>query len=271
MDRGLLLCKECRHQSSVTAGTIFQGTRKPLRSWFHAAWWITTQKYGANALGLQRVLGLRSYQTAWTWAHKLRRAMVRPGRDRLSGIIEVDEMYVGGQEADVWGRETQRKAIVAVAAQVNEGKLGRIRLRCIADVKGPTLISFVKDVIEPGSLVQTDGWRGYHSLPKHGFRHQATSLSASPDPAHVVMPHVHRVASLLKRWLLGTYQGSVSRAHLDYYLDEFTFRFNRRTSRARGMLFYRLISQAVQTDHTPTQSLYLGVGRGVRKGNPNFG
>ena len=226
------------------------------------------RKYGANALGLQRVLGLGSYKTAWVWLHKLRRAMVRPDRDQLSGVVQVDESYVGGVEAGVRGRETIKKAIVAIAAEVDGRKIGRIRLRWVPDLSAPVLRGFVKDSIAPASTVHTDGWPSYQGLAKLGFRHTVTNLSTSGDPAHVLMSAVHRVASLLKRWVLGTLQGGIAREHLPYYLDEFTFRFNRRTSRARGLLFYRLLEQAVQCAPTPASALYLGTGRGKRPAEP---
>lgn len=260
---GLLVCRECQRRTSMLAGTIFHRTRRPLRTWFLAAWEITSQKYGANALGLQRVLGLKSYQTAWAWLHKFRRAMVRPGRDRLNGIVEVDEVYVGGVEDGARGRYTETKAIVAVAVEiVDEKRLGRVRMRPVQDVSAASLASFVRDAVEPGASVLTDGWAGYTGLTAFGYDHIVINQSASPDPAHVLLPGPHRVASLVKRWLLGTYQGGVAKAQLPYYLDEFTFRFNRRSSRARGLLFYRLIEQAAALPHTPTAELYRGTGRG---------
>lgn len=246
------MCTACGRKTSVTAGTIFDKTRTPLRTWFAAVWYVTNQKYGTSALGLQRVLGLGSYQTAWTMLHKLRRAMVRPGRDRLAGDVEVDETYVGGHEQGVRGRETRRKAIVAIAVELAAPRgFGRARLRRVPDVSAESLVGFVAEAVEPGSVVHTDGWRSYNALPEQGYTRKTTVLSASGDPAHVSMPAVHRVASLLKRWLLGTHQGAVRPEQLDYYLDEFTFRFNRRTSRSRGMLFYRLLEQAVVTDPAP--------------------
>ncbi len=263
MRRGLLLCSQCRAQTSVTAGTVFEGTRKPLRLWFIAAWEITSHKYGTNAVHLGRVLGLKSYKTAWSWLHKLRRAMVRPDRDRLLGVVEVDETYVGGPEEGTSGRHTEKRAIVAVAVEVvDEKRLGRLRLRRVAEVSAEALEPFVTDTVEPGSSVLTDGWGGYTGLSARGYDHLVINQSASPDPAHVLMPGVHRIAALLKRWLLGTHQGAVSREHLNYYLDEYTFRFNRRSSRSRGLLFYRLLEQAVQTEHSPTHALFLGTGRG---------
>jgi transposase-like protein len=263
--RGILVCPECQGQMSVLAGSIFHRTRTPLRTWFLAAWMITSQKYGANALGLKRELGLKSYQTAWAWLHKFRRAMVRPGRERLNGTIEIDETYVGATEEGARGRTAQRKAIVAVAVEiVDENRPGRIRLRPIPDVGAKSLNSFAREAVEPGSTILTDGWVGYSGLSSLGFEHVVINQSASPDPAHVLMPGVHLVSSLVKRWLLGTYQGAIAQAQLPYYLDEFTFRFNRRSSRARGLLFYRLIEQASQVDYTPTAALYQGTGRGRR-------
>jgi transposase-like protein len=243
--RGLLHCRGCQGQTSLTAGTIFQDTRKPLRMWFMAMWYATNQKNGVSALGLQRVLGLGSYETAWTWLHKLRRAMVRPGRDSLCGTVEVDETYVGGVEKGKRGRQTETKAIVAVAAEENGKGIGRIRLRRVTDVSGASLLPFVQSAVVPGAVVHTDGWSGYSGLTAAGYKHEVTVVSASPDPAHVVMPRVHNIAALLKRWLLGTHQGGIQHVHLDYYLDEFAFRFNRRRSKARGLLFHRLVQQAV--------------------------
>jgi transposase-like protein len=243
----------------VTAGTIFQDTRKPLRLWFRTIWYVTSQKNGASAMGLQRVLGLGSYLTAWMWLHKLRRAMVRPGRDRLSGRIEVDETYVGGKEAGVHGRETQTKALVVIAAQEDGRGIGRIRMARVPDASAVSLQGFIQDVIEPGSVVHTDGWEGYRNLKQKGYGHEVTVLrNAGKDAAVRLMPRVHRIAGLLKRWVLGTHQGAVSPKHLDYYLDEYTFRFNRRKSRSRGKLFYRLVQQAVQIDPSPYKSIVGG-------------
>lgn len=243
--RGYLHCRSCEGEISATAGTLFERTRKPLRDWFFAIWFVTSQKHGANALGLQRVLGLGSYQTAWTWLHKMRRAMVRPGRDRLAGDVEVDETYLGGPEEGLHGREIEDKAIVVIAAEIRGRATGRIRLRRIEDVSSASLMPFIKDAVTEGSLVHTDGWQGYSGLERNGYNHKVTKVGEDNKPAHELMPRVHRIASLLKRWLLGTHQGGVQKRHLDYYLDEFTFRFNRRRSRSRGLLFYRLIEQAV--------------------------
>lgn len=258
----LLECANCHYQVSVTAGTIFQDTRKPLRQWFRAMWYITSQKNGSSALGLQRVLGLGSYLTAWSWLHKIRRAMVRIGRDRLSGEVEVDEAYLGGPEEGVRGRQIEKKALVAVAAQKDGRGIGRIRLKRVVDATADSLQQFIIASVDPGSIIHTDGWDGYSGLAEVGYLHKVTVQNEKQRKPHELMPRVHRVVSLLKRWILGTHQGSVSLEHLDYYLDEFTFRFNRRTSRFRGKLFYRLLQQAVETWPAP----YSSLNRQVRKG-----
>ena len=248
MPDGRWTCALCARKVSVTAGTIFDRSRVPLADWFTAIWFMTNQKHGVSALGLQRLLGLGSYQTAWTMLRKLRAAMVRPGRERLQGTVEVDETYVGGIEQGTRGRGTERKFIVAIAIEVlSPIGFGRVRLKRVADASSRSLIPFVQFAIEPGSQVRTDGWKGYAGLAKEGYEHHAVSISSCGDPAHVVMPGVHKIASLLKRWMLGTHQGSVTATHLDAYLDEFAFRFNRRKSRRRGMLFYRLLENAVVT------------------------
>jgi transposase-like protein len=252
---GRLECASCGHQTSVTAGTIFQDTRKPLTTWFRAMWWLTSQKTGVSALGMQRVLGLGSYKTAWTWLHKLRRAMVRPGRDRLKGRVEVDEAYVGGLEEGRPGRGQDRKALIVVAAEEDGAQIGRIRMRRLAAASAENLQAFLTDSVAAGSVVHTDGWPGYRDLESKGYVHEITLRGPRPQAASKLMPRVHRVISLLKRWLMGTRQGAVSCDHLDYYLDEFTFRFNRRTSRHRGKLFLRLLENAVQVESAPYKSI----------------
>jgi len=261
MRRGLWLCAGCRYQASVTAGTVFQDGRLPLPLWFRAMWYVTSQKNGVSALGVQRVLGLGSYQTAWAWLHKLRRAMVRPGRDRLSGTVEVDETYWGGEEAGVVGRQTHDKVLIAVAAQVDETRIGRIRLKRIPNHTKATLHGFISQTIEPGSTVRTDGLNHYTGLT--GYTHEVIVVKKQNAKASELLPRVHRVVSLLKRWLLGTHQGAVGPAHLDYYLDEFTFRFNRRNSASRGKLFYRLVQQAVQIGPQPYRTLVKPQGMGA--------
>jgi len=246
--RALWHCPACGLQSSVTAGTVLHRTRKPLSLWFRAMWHVTTQKYGTNALGLQRVLGLGSYQTAWQWLHKLRRAMVRPGRDRLTGLVQIDETYLGGPKPGKRGRGAAGKEMVVIAVQDKGGKkVGRIRLRHVPNGRAVNLGPFVQDSVAPGSPVWTDDWNGYCGLPALGYERRIVS------PNELKLPHL--VASLMKRWLLGTYQGAVRPSHLSYYLDEYTFRFNRRTSRSRGKLFYRLVQQTLMVDPVPGEEL----------------
>ena len=246
-------CCECGRQTSVIAGTIFQDTRKPLRNWFTAIWWVTTQKSGASAAGLQQVLGLGSYQTAWTWLHKIRTAMVNPARTKLSGTVEVDECYIGGVEHDgKRGRGTENKSIVVIGVELPAGKnqLGRARMTVVPDVSGKSLVEkFVKENVEPGSTVITDGWSGFNSLEANGYTRVIPKKFEVADPENL-LPHVHMIVSLLKRWLLGTHQGAVQEEHLQAYLDEYVFRFNRRKSAKRGPLFYRLLENAMRVPPT---------------------
>jgi transposase-like protein len=252
--RTRLMCRSCGRQSTVTAGTIFDKTRTPLRVWLAAAWYITNQKQGVSALGLQRVLGLGSYETAWTMLHRFRRAMVRPDRERLKGLVEVDETYLAltdrQEPISPRGRKNQTtKVLVAIAVEIHEPKgFGRIRLSRIANDSEACVVPFVQASVEPGAQVRTDGSAAYRSLRELGYGHERKVMLGSDTPAHVSMTGVHRVASLVKRWILGTHHGSVQPEHLDAYLDEFVFRFNRRASSSRGLLFYRLLCQAVTTD-----------------------
>lgn len=251
--RSRLVCLSCKHQTSVTAGTIFEKTRTPLKVWLAGAWYLTNQKHGVSALGLQNVLGLGSYQTAWTMLHRFRRAMVRPGRELLSGLVEVDETYIaiGDKSIPAGGKRRHpkiTKTAVVIAVEMIEPKgFGRIRLKRITDLSESQVIPFVKDVIQVGSTVHTDGSAAYRSLKEEGYIHERSVVRGSEVPAHVSLPGVHRVASLIQRWLLGTHQGAVQPEKLDHYLNEFVFRFNRRKSLSRGMLFYRLVEQAIVT------------------------
>ena len=260
MGDGLLRCRACRARTSVTAGTIFDKTRYPLQMWFHVMWHVVGQKNGVSALGLKRELGLGSYQTAWAWMHKLRRAMVNPSRDLIGGpgtVVEVDETFVGGvKTTKAGGRSPHGKAVVGIAAQERRGGVVKVRLARLPDTKRDTLTEFVLDHVARGSELRTDAWAGYNDIGRYQYEHVVTNMSSADAlDAHVTMPAAHRVASLLKRWLLGTHQGGMSREQLDYYLDEFVFRFNRRSSRSRGLLFYRLIEGAVATEPAPYKTL----------------
>jgi len=258
--RGLWVCRECQRQTSVKAGTIFQDSRLGLVPWFRAIWWVCSQKGGVNALGLQRMMGWSSYQTAWACLHKLRRAMVRPGRDRLTGRVEVDETYSGAPHPGPRGRGALGKALIVVAAQAKGRRVGRIRMAQIPDVSGRSLTAFVRHAVEPGSLVRTDDWDGYRSLTRLGYQHVVVTAKEAVRESRL-LPRVHLVVSLLKRWLMETHHGAVSGLHLDYYLDEFTFRFNRRASASRGKLFYRLLQNAVQVGPSPYARLVRQAGR----------
>lgn len=244
--RGRYECVRCGFQVSVLAGTIFQDTKAELRLWFRAMWYVTNQKSGISALGLQRTLGLGSYETAWTWLHKLRTAMVRPGRDRLAGEVEVDEVYWGGPRPGKRGRGAAGKTLIVIAAQVDGRRIGRIRLQRVPDASAPSLERAVHAAVEPGSVIRTDGLSSYNGLPARGYVHEVVRKEAVLGEN--LLPRANRVAALFKRWLVGTHQGRVDPTHLDAYLDEFTFRFNRRTSRWRGKLFYRLVQQAVAVE-----------------------
>ena len=254
------MCPVCGGRSSVTAGTIFDRTRTPLTVWFTACWLLATGKDGISALGLKRVLEIGSYQTAWAMLHRLRSVLVRPGRDRLAGTVEVDETYIGGEELGLsGGRARGKKVLTGIAVEIREPKgLGRCRMAPLTDASAASLHPFVTDHVEPGATVITDGWMGYHGLTKLGYFHDRRSQRAArargDDPGEL-LPAVHRVASLTKRWLLGTHQGAVDGAHLTHYLDEFVFRFNRRRSRSRGMVFYRVLELAVAHDPVRYQDL----------------
>ena len=257
--RNTIHCSICEHQTSLTVGTIFQDTKKPLLLWFHIMWWVVAQKTGVSASNMKDFMGFGSYETVWTWLHKLRRAMVIPGRDMLSGEIEVDETFIGGIEpgSDKKGRGAETKTLVVVATECIGKQIGRVRFRCIDAATAENLIPFIHVNVVQGSTIITDGWKGYLSLPlkkdgeNSGYIHEVKIITGSDNQTHELLPHVHMVDSLLKRWLLGTHQGKVSPKYLPYYLDEFAFRFNRKLSTFRGKLFYRLIQQSVVTEPVP--------------------
>jgi transposase-like protein len=246
-------CAVCGAKTSVTAGTIFDKTRTPLTVWFTVCWMFASGKDGVSALSVQRTLEIGSYQTAWAMLHRLRVVLVRPGRDRLGGAVEVDETYIGGEEPGLrGGRAKGKKVLTCIAVEVHEPRgFGRCRMAPIADGSAASLHGFVTDHVEPGATIITDGWAGYRGLDKLGYVHDRRSQRAArlggEDPGDL-LPGVHRIASLAKRWLLGTHQGSGDAAHLPDYLNEFVFRFNRRRSRSRGLVFYRVLELAVAHD-----------------------
>lgn len=259
-DSKLWMCSSCGRQTSVTAGTIFHRTRKPLKTWFAVIWFVCAQKNGASAKSLQQMFGFGSYETAWTWMHKIRRAMVRPDRDLLGGpgiAVELDETFVGGRSPAESKRFGNKTEVVIAVERLHPKGLGRVRMRQI-DSKNRKLeiFDFIDDVIASGTILYTDGASTYNDIKdQFDVTHQPINLVGGGGLAHDMLPAVHRIAALVKRWIAGTLHHGQSSKHLDYYLDEYTFRFNRRNSRSRGMLFYRLLQQAVNTDPHPLKEL----------------
>ncbi len=244
-------CGVCGRRVSAAAGTIFHGTRTPLTVWFAAAWQMTSQKHGISALGLKRTLGIGSEQTAWAMLHRYRTAMVRPGRERLRGIVEVDETYLGGPEPGIRGRGARGKVMVEVAVEQDGWALGRCRLQVIPDVDGPTLRVFMLDHVEPGSTVITDGLASYRPACGEDYTHQPEPIGPSGQQAHELLPGVHRVASQAQRWLLGTHQGGVKPGHIQAYLDEFTFRWSALTRQRHAVLPTPRTSRELPATHLP--------------------
>jgi len=245
-------CRHCDKRTAVTAGTLFDRRRSPLTVWFQVCWMFATAKNGVSALTVQRSLEIGSYVTAWAMLHRLRKVLIRPGRERLSGTVQVDETYFGGVEPGLaGGRAKGKKALVAVAVEETVRGFGRCRMQVVTDASAATLGRFISDNVEPGATVITDGWSGYTDVAGAGYEHQVRNQSAAKragEDIGTLLPGVHRVASLAKRWMLGTHQVSITEAHLPAYLNEFCFRFNRRRSRSPGMLFYRALQLAVGHD-----------------------
>jgi transposase-like protein len=262
-------CSECHERTSPTAGTIFDKTRTPLTVWFMACWLFASQKDGISALALKRGLEIGSYQTAWAMLHRLRSVLVRPGRERLRGEVEVDETYIGGEEPGLrGGRQKGKKVLVGVAVGRREPKgFGRCRMVPIPDASAVSLRSFLLENVEPGATVITDGWQSYPPATKDLYVHRPLK-GASGQDASKLLPGVHKVSSLAKRWLLGTHQGSIDEAHLADYLDEFVFRFNRRRSRSRGLVFYRVLELAAVHDPVRYRELIYNPQPGRRSPQP---
>lgn len=242
--RNVFVCKFCRGETTVTSGTIFHKSKLPLTIIFRAMWWIVAQKNGVSAKGLQRILGIGSYETAWTWLHKFRRIMIISDREKLSGTLEVDETLVGGKKIGKRGRGAEGKSLVLVALEMKKYGTGRVRLAIVPDGSRKSINPFIRENIAKESTLTTDGWRGYVDINKMGYKHEISKDTILTEEEEI-LPNVHRIASLLKRWLLGTHQSYVAKNHLQYYLDEFVFRHNRRKSKSRGLLFYTLIKQAI--------------------------
>ncbi len=258
MADGRLKCSSCGSRTSPTAGTIFDRTRTPLTVWFAACWMFASQKDGVSALALKRQLEIGSYQTAWAMLGRLRSVLVRPGRERLSGAVEVDESYFGGEEPGLrGGRQKGKKVLVGVAVERSGPRgFGRCRMAPIPDASAESLRSFLVENVEPGAKVITDGLQSYRPATRDLYVHERLAGAAGAD-ASKLLPGVHKVSSLAKRWLLGTHQGSVDEAHLPGYLNEFVFRFNRRRSRSRGLVFYRVLELAAGHDPVRYRDLIL--------------
>jgi hypothetical protein len=266
---GRFRCAACGARTSPTAGTIFDRTRTPLTVWFTACWLFATQKDGISALSLQRSLEIGSYQTAWAMLHRVRSVLVRPGRERLRGTVEVDETYVGGDEPGlIGGRAKGKKALVGVAVELIKPKgFGRCRMALLADGSANSLRAFLLDSVEPGATVVTDGWQPYRPATRELYVHDRVAGAAGTQ-ASKLLPGVHKVSSLAKRWLLGTHQGAVEEAHLASYLDEFVFRFNRRRSRSRGLVFYRVLQLAAGHEPVRYRDLIANPRPGTRPRHP---
>ena len=256
---GFLICTRCEHHHSVTSGTVMHGTRKPLRLWFKAMWWFTTRKSGVNAVNLQDLLGLGSYHTAWEWLQKLRSCTIRKDREQLSGVVEVDEIYIGGHASGKRGRGAEHKTAVCIAVEKKGPKLGRVRIQVVQNCGSDQVVPFVQANVVQGSIVKTDGWQAYGSLGQEGYDHRPVTQSKAMVEDSV-LPGVHLIASLIKRLILGTFQGRFEPKYLQRYLDEYTFRFNRRKTNSVGKRFFRIAQQVAMSVPMPRWQIMCGAG-----------
>lgn len=251
---GLRRCQICRFKNSVKTGTIFESSRLPLKTWFDAIWWISVQKTGVSALSLQKNIGIGSYRSSWLLLHKIRNAMIHADRTLLQGEVEIDEAMIGGVRSGKRGRGAEGKELIVIAAEcVGEKRVGRIRIQRIPDASKESLEPFILTNIAKGSIIHTDGWGGYNDIEAYGYQHiPKKSASVHPDE---LLPRINIATSLLKRWILGTLQGRLDPKHMDNYFEEFVFRFNRRTSKARGLLFERVITNSVHISPAPYKEI----------------
>ena len=252
----IYICTKCEHQYSLTAGTIMHRTRKPITYWFKAMWWFTTRKSGVNAVNLKELLGFGSYNTAWAWLQKLRRCTIRKSREKLSGRVEVDEFYIGGQKSGKRGRGAEGKTIVYIAVERNlkqnseteeeYWQIGRARMQVALDCSSYSLETFINHYVEPGSIVATDKWRSYQSIVNPLYNHEVIEPLEQKDPDGG-LHGAHLIVSLVKRLILSTFQGRFDPKYLQNYLDEYVFRFNRRKSKSIGKKFMRIVQQVVKS------------------------
>ena len=254
-ERNQMVCKLCKRQTSIIAGTIFHGTKTPITVILRALWFIVSQKNGVSAISVQKILGIRRYETVWVWLHKFRKLMIIPDRSKLTGIVEVDETLVGGKKSGKRGRGAEGKILVIIAIELVGQKIGRVRMETIERADRIQINQFIKNNIELGSTVITDGWKGYTDVKKMKYIHEIQDKKVILDKEEIT-PNVHKIASLLKRWLLGTHQNYVSQDYLNYYLDEFSFRYNRRNSKSRGLLFHTLLKQAMKHEPLSKSNLF---------------
>jgi transposase-like protein len=221
-----------------------------LKTWFYAIWWVTVQKTGVSALGLQKNLGLGSYRSAWLLLHKIRTAMIHADRSLLQGEVEVDEAMIGGVRSGKRGRGAEGKELIVIAAEcAGKKRVGRVRMQRIPDASANSLENFIKANIAKGSTIHTDGWRSYSGVSGLGYKHHPRR-SATVDPDEL-LPRINIVTALLKRWILGTHHGRLDAKHMESYFEEFAFRFNRRTSKTRGLLFQRVLENSVRVPPAP--------------------
>jgi transposase-like protein len=262
-NRKVAECYECGHQVSVTSGTIFHGTRKPLLLWFHVMWWVAEQQKGVSASSFKEFMGFGSYETAWAWLHKLRRTMVCTSNEKLSGVIEVDEMAIGCKHSDEntvvnvkSSNKNAEKTRVVVATECLGTQIGRVRFKCIESETSDNLLSFIEENIEHGSTIITNGWSKENPLSgSEHYTHSEKSAFACSSGPNELLPHMQMVDSCLKRWINGTHQGNISPKHLAFYLDEFAFRFDKKLSTQSGKLFYKLVKQAVASPPSPLKMI----------------
>lgn len=251
---GLRRCQSCRTKNYVRANSIFASSRLSLKIWFHAIWWFTAQKTGVNALNFQKNIGLGSYRSAWLLLHKIRNAMVHADRSLLQGEVEIDEAFIGGVRSGKRGRGAEGKELVIIAAECSGAKrVGRARIQRISNASAKSIESFILANVAKGATVHTDGWPSYNGLEQLGYIHlPKVSTSVNPDE---LLPRVNIVTSLLKRWLLGTLHGRLDPKHMDQYFEEFLFRFNRRTSKVRGLLFQRVLENSIRVKPAPYKKI----------------
>jgi transposase-like protein len=254
LSTGLRRCQICRFKNSVKTGSMFESSRLTLKTWFYAIWLFAAQKTGVSALNLQKNLGLGSYRSAWLLLHKIRTSMIFVDRSLLRGEVEIDEAFIGGVHIGKRGRGAEGKELIVIAAECSkEKRVGRIRIQRIPDATAETLEAFILANIAPGSTIHTDGWPSYNSVSKLGYKHlPRPSATVNPDE---LLPRINIVTALLKRWLLGTLQCRLDPKHMDSYFEEFVFRFNRRTSKVRGLLFQRILENSVQVQPFPYHEL----------------